>query len=160
MQFLIKASKLGFWILDLSVFISPKNLTVDSYSSTPLLLYLFLLSLFLPWLTGNSNINLITKNYSNFRSLKVKVTQSCLTLCDPMDCTVCGIPRTLEWVTCPFSSGSSWLRSWTGVSCIASRFFTSWATREVLWSIQWSILGPLYWKLGVLATGPSGKSQS
>ena len=31
----------------------------------------------------------------------VKVTQSCLTLCDPMDYTVCGIlqARILEWVT-------------------------------------------------------------
>ena len=29
----------------------------------------------------------------------------------------------------PFSRGSSWPRNWTGVSCIAGRFFTSWATR-------------------------------
>ena len=28
--------------------------------------------------------------------------------------------------------GSSLLRNWTGVSCIARRFFTSWATREAL----------------------------
>ena len=35
----------------------------------------------------------------------VKVTQSCLTLCDPMDFTVHGIlqARILEWVTFPFS---------------------------------------------------------
>ena len=40
---------------------------------------------------------------------KVKVTQSCLTLCDPMDYTVHGIlqARTLEWVAVPFSKGSS-----------------------------------------------------
>ena len=82
------------------------------------------------------------------RKVKVKVTQSCPTLCDPMDYTVHGIlqaripgspsllqgifptqgsnpglphgrqilyqlshkgsPRILEWVACPFSSGSSW----------------------------------------------------
>ena len=36
----------------------------------------------------------------------------------------------LEWVIYPFSSGSSWPRSWTGVSCIAGRFLTNWATRE------------------------------
>ena len=36
-----------------------------------------------------------------------------------------GSPRILEWVACPFSSGSSWLRNWTGVSCIAGRFFTN-----------------------------------
>ena len=41
-----------------------------------------------------------------------------------------GSPRILEWVAYPFSRGSSWLRNWTGVSCIASGFFTSWATRE------------------------------
>ena len=39
-----------------------------------------------------------------------------------------GSLRVLEWVAaCPFSSGSSWLRNWTRVSCIADRFFTSWA---------------------------------
>ena len=41
-----------------------------------------------------------------------------------------GSPRTLEWVAYPFSSGSSWPRNWTGVSCIAGRFFTNWAMRE------------------------------
>ena len=29
-----------------------------------------------------------------------------------------------------FSSGSSWLRDWTQISCIAGRCFTIWATRE------------------------------
>ena len=40
---------------------------------------------------------------------EVKVTQSCLTLCDPMDYTVHGIlqARILEWVAFPFSKGSS-----------------------------------------------------
>ena len=38
--------------------------------------------------------------------------------------------RILEWAAHPFHSGSSWSRNWTRVSCIASRFFTSWATRE------------------------------
>ena len=41
-----------------------------------------------------------------------------------------GSPRILEWVAYPFSRGSSWPRNWTRVSCIAGRFFTSWATRE------------------------------
>ena len=63
--------------------------------------------------------------------LKVKVTQSCLTLCDPMDYTVHGIlqARMLEWVAFPFSGGSSQPRDWTQVSCIAGGFFTNWATR-------------------------------
>ena len=41
-----------------------------------------------------------------------------------------GSPRTLEWVAYPFSRGSSRPRNWTGVSCIAGGFFTSWASRE------------------------------
>ena len=41
-----------------------------------------------------------------------------------------GSPRILEWVDYPFSSGSSWPRNQTGVSCIAGRFFTSWVTKE------------------------------
>ena len=45
-----------------------------------------------------------------------------------------GSPRILEWVAYPFSSGSSRPRNWTGVFCIAGRFFTSWATREAQFS--------------------------
>ena len=41
--------------------------------------------------------------------MKVKVTQLCPTLCDPMDYTVHGIlqARILEWVAFPFSRGSA-----------------------------------------------------
>ena len=41
--------------------------------------------------------------------VKVKVTQLCLTLCDPMDYTVHGIvqARILEWIAFPFSRESS-----------------------------------------------------
>ena len=39
-----------------------------------------------------------------------------------------GSPRILEWVVYPFSRPSSQARNWTGVSCFADRFFTSWAT--------------------------------
>ena len=44
--------------------------------------------------------------------VKVKVTQLCPALCDPMDCTVHKIlqARILEWVAVPFSRGSSQLR--------------------------------------------------
>ena len=38
-------------------------------------------------------------------------------------------PRILEWVASPFSSRFSWPRNQVGVSCISSKFFTSWATR-------------------------------
>ena len=63
--------------------------------------------------------------------VKVKVAQSCPTLCNPMDYTVHGIlqARILEWVTFPFSRGSSQPRDWTQVSHTAGGFFTSWATR-------------------------------
>ena len=42
-------------------------------------------------------------------SEEVKIAQSCLTLCDPVDYTVHGIlqARILEWVAFPFSKGSS-----------------------------------------------------
>ena len=42
-----------------------------------------------------------------------------------------GSPRILEWVTYPFSRGSSFPRNRIGVSWIAGGFFTIWATREV-----------------------------
>ena len=43
-------------------------------------------------------------NSSTFSSVKVKVSQSCLTLCNPMGYTVHGIlqARILEWVDYPF----------------------------------------------------------
>ena len=40
-------------------------------------------------------------------------------------------PEYFEQVAFPFSRGSSWPRNWTRVSCIAGRFFTNWAIREV-----------------------------
>ena len=53
------------------------------------------------------------------------VTQSCLTLCHPMDCSppgssVHGIlqARILEWVAIPFSRGSSRLRDQTHIFCL------------------------------------------
>ena len=54
------------------------------------------------------------------------VTQSCPTLCDPMNYTVHGIfqARILEWVAYPFSRGSSQSKDQTQVSCIAGGFFT------------------------------------
>ena len=63
------------------------------------------------------------------------VTQSCLTLCDPMDCSLPGscVHGILQRrVTIPFSRGSSRPRDQTHVSRIVGRFFTVWATREAL----------------------------
>ena len=68
--------------------------------------------------------------------VKVKVAQSCPTLCDPKDYTVHGIlqARILKWVAIPFSRVSSQSRNQTRVSCIAGGFFTNWAIREALTS--------------------------
>src|SRR5574340_591663 len=69
--------------------------------------------------------------YVLLQCMKVKseseVAQSCPTLCDPMDYTVHGIlqARILEWVTFPFSRGSSQPGDRTQVSRIAGGFFTS-----------------------------------
>ena len=76
-------------------------------------------------------------NQFKFVKVKVLVAQSSPTLCDPIDCGLQGFSvrgilqaRMLEWVAIPFSRGSSWLRNWTWVSCIAGRFITVWATRK------------------------------
>ena len=63
----------------------------------------------------------------NITTVKVKVAQSCLALCDPVDYTVHGIlqSRILEWVAFPFSRGSSQFRDQTQVSRIAGRFLTN-----------------------------------
>ena len=64
--------------------------------------------------------------------LLLKHTQSCPTLCNPMDCSPPGSSihgilqaRILEWVAIPFSRGSSQFKDQTWVSCIVGRFFTS-----------------------------------
>ena len=101
-------------------------------------------------------------SFSFDRHLKVKVAQSCLTLCDPMDCiylytytyTYIFIyiytrvyiyilhlyiflqARILEWVAFPFSRKSFQSRDQTQVSRIAGRFITSWATRVCVCSAQ------------------------
>ena len=63
---------------------------------------------------------------------KLKVAQSCWTLCHPMDCTVHWIlqARILEWVAFLFSKGSSQPRDGTQVSHVAGGFYTIWATRK------------------------------
>ena len=63
---------------------------------------------------------------------KVKVTQSCTTLCSPKDYIFHGIPqaRIMEWVAIPFFKGSSQPRDQTQASHIAGGFFTIWDSRE------------------------------
>ena len=65
------------------------------------------------------------------KGTQVLVSQLCLTLCNPMDCSLPGSSvhgilqaRTLEWVAFPFSRGSSQPSDQARVSCIAGGFFT------------------------------------
>ena len=67
--------------------------------------------------------------------VKMKVTQSCLTLCDPMDCSLSGF--SVHGVLQARRVGSHSLlqgifptQDWTQDSCFAGRFFTIWAARE------------------------------
>ena len=65
------------------------------------------------------------------------VTKSCLTLCDPMDCSLPGSSihgisqaKIPEWVAISFSRGSSWPRDRTHVCSIGRQSLYCWATRE------------------------------
>ena len=68
------------------------------------------------------------------------ITQSCLTIHDPIDCSLPGSSvhgifqiRILEWVAISPSRGSSWPRDGTHISyvlALAGRFFIYWATQE------------------------------
>ena len=87
-------------------------------------------------------INHFSLGHSSLRrKVKVKMLffQSCLTLCDPMDCSSPGSSihrifetRKLKWVAISSSRGLSQSKDWTQVSCIAGRLFTDWATRGSL----------------------------
>ena len=77
---------------------------------------------------------------------------SCLTLCDPMDCSLPGSSvhgllqaRALEWVAISFSRRSSQPRDRTWVSCFAGGFFVGWPTREA-WSFLVSFLVFVVWR--------------
>ena len=68
------------------------------------------------------------------------VTQSCPTLCKPMDCSPQGheiiSARILEWVAISFSRGSSQPRDQTQVSYIAGEFLTIWDHRAQWWALE------------------------
>ena len=72
--------------------------------------------------------------HSNILTWRITWTHLCPTLDESMDC---GLPgkhfgilqvRILEWVAINFSRGLSQPTDQTYVSCIAGRFFTTWAT--------------------------------
>ena len=72
------------------------------------------------------------------RERESEVTQSCPTLCNPMDCSLPGSSvhgifqsRVLGWVAVFFSRGCSRPRDWTWLSHIVGRRFIIQATKEV-----------------------------
>ena len=72
-----------------------------------------------------------------FKRVVCVCAKSCLTLCDPMDCSLPGSSvlgifqaRILEWVAISFFRASSWPRDQTHISCIGRRILYHWATRE------------------------------
>ena len=79
-------------------------------------------------LTEGENIK---KRWQEYTESESEVAQSCLTLCDPMDCSLPGFSvhgvfqaRVLEWVAIAFSRGSSQPRDRTWFSRIVGRCFT------------------------------------
>ena len=76
---------------------------------------------------------LVRRRYLITNLVHAHSLQSCLTLCDPTDCSSLGSSihgtsqaRILEWIAIPFSRGSFWPRCRTRVSyvsCIADGFF-------------------------------------
>ena len=71
-------------------------------------LLIFLLAVLIP--VSDSSNPAFLMMYSAYKLSKVLVAQLCLTLCDPMDCSLPGstihgiiLPRILEWVAIPFS---------------------------------------------------------
>ena len=92
-----------------------------------------------PALTGfHYNVRPEIKTWSRSLKKESEVTQSCLTLCDPMDCSLSGSSihgilqaGILKWVATSFSRRSSQPRDWTRVSHTIGRHLTIWATREV-----------------------------
>ena len=98
---------------------------------------------------------------SHAAAAAAKSLQSCLTLCDPMDCSpITGIlqARTLEWVAISFSNAGKWKVKVKSLSCVRL-FGTPWTaayqappsmgfSRQEYWSgvplpspiISWSLL--------------------
>ena len=89
-------------------------------------------------LEDQSQLCLVGAEATRVIKVTVLVVELCLTLCNPMDynppgSSVHGILQEwiLEWVVIPLSRGSSQTMDQSQVSCIAGRFLTIWATREI-----------------------------
>ena len=140
------------WEYCLPLFLFP-SLPIFTLPSPSLLFSLPFLPQTSSWMLCVSHCSGWTLGFRDERKVKVKVSQSCSTLCDPMDCTVHGILQTRiqEWVVFSFSRASSQPRDRTQVSRIAGGFFTSWSRREVLYILYYLLLvyvlkALLFWK--------------
>ena len=85
----------------------------------------------LQWSTQREKRAVLVLNLQNTKDLIVPVAQSCLTLCDPMGCSLPGSSvhgifqvAVLEWFAISFSRGSSQPRARTRVSRIVDGRFT------------------------------------
>ena len=109
-------------VTDLARFCSSSSVSVPVFRSVKI--WMCFSMLFLAYLADLCKVN---DSLQHIGEVKVKVTESCPTLCNPMDYAVHGIlqARILEWVTFPFSRGSSQPRDQIQVSLMAGRFFTS-----------------------------------
>ena len=96
--------------------------------------YLVISPVRVPWVDARAppvGINVRKPQRPRDPKVKVLVTQSCLTLCDPVDCSRPGSPvhgilqvRILEWVAIPFPRRFSQPRDRTRISCTGGGFFT------------------------------------
>ena len=84
-----------------------------------------------PVLSTSTDMTLIQVPTITFLKNEVKMSLSCVQLCNPMDGSLPGYSvheilqaRILEWVAIPFSRESSKPMDQTWVSCIAGRFIT------------------------------------
>ena len=106
------------------------------------------------FLTQRSNLGLlhcrqILYHWAIWEALQIcvfLVAQSCLTLCNIMDCSlpgssVLGISwvSILEWVATSFSRGSSQCKDRTCISFFGRWIFYLWATREAVGYSKWFI---------------------
>ena len=94
----------------------------------------------------NSDICYMNEPWRYYFKWNSSIAQSCLTLCNPMDCSLPGSSiygifqaRVLEWVAISFSRGSSRPRNRTRVSCIVGRRFTVWPIKWNKQVTKWQI---------------------
>ena len=84
---------------------------------------------------------------SSIPTLQAQSLKSCLTLCNPMDCSPPGSSvhsifqaRILEWIVIPSFRGSFHPRDWTYISCLGRWILYHWTTWEIPWTEEPSAL--------------------